>query len=304
MRRTWIRAGLLPALLLGAVAAWAQDDFSKVEVTSTKLADGVYMLTGAGGNIGACVGPDGVFLVDDLYAPMTPKIAAAVKALSDRPLRFLVNTHWHGDHTGGNETLGKAGVVIVAHDNVRKRMTAEQFISAFDERVPPAPAVALPVITFADSVSFHVNGQAIEVFHVAPAHTDGDSVIHFRDANVIHMGDLFFNGLYPFIDVDTGGGIEGMIAAADAVLARTSETTKLIPGHGPAGTPADLRVFRDMLRGVRDAVAPLVKAGKTRAEVVAAHPSAPWDGKWGNGFLKPEAFVGIVYNDLAKRQAK
>src|SRR6185503_12175274 len=206
------------AVFTAGTALAQQQDFSKVEVKSQKVAEGLYMLQGAGGNIGLSVGADAAFLVDDQYAPLTPKITAAVKALTDKPIKFVLNTHWHGDHTGGNENLGTAGTLIVAHDNVYRRMSTEQFITFFNEKVAASPKVALPVITFNDTLTFHLNGDDLHAFHVPPAHTDGDSIVHFRKADVIHMGDTFFNGMYPFIDVDSGGGIEGMIGAADKVL--------------------------------------------------------------------------------------
>ena len=283
--------------LMAAPVPAQQQDFSKVEVKTEKVAEGVYMLQGAGGNIGLSVGPDAAFLIDDEYAPLTPKIKAAVAALTDKPIRFVLNTHWHGDHTGGNKDMGEAGSLIVAHENVRRRMSTEQFIAAFNMREPAAPPRALPVVTFTDAVTFHLNGDEILAVHVPPAHTDGDSVVHFRKANVIHAGDTFFNGFYPFIDLDTGGSVAGMIGAADRMLALADDRTRIIPGHGPLGTKADLKAYRDMLATARDRVAALVKAGKTLEQVTAAAPTAELDAKWGQGFLKPAAFVSILYKD-------
>ncbi len=304
MRATRVAGAALLSVAVAAPAVAQELDWSKVEVKAEKAAEGVYMITGAGGNLGVSVGGDGVFLIDDQYAPLTDKIKAAVAQLSDKPIRFLLNTHCHGDHTGGNENLGNAGVLIVAHDNVRVRMSSEQFMAAFNEKVPPAAKAALPVVTFGDAVTFHMNGDEIHAFHVAPAHTDGDAAIHFRKADVLHAGDLFFNGLYPFIDVDSGGGIEGVIAAVERLLAICGDKTRIIPGHGPMASKADLVAYRDMLAGIRDRVKPLVAAGKTLDAVKAAKPTAAFDEKWGKGFLSPDRFVEIVYNSLKKPAAK
>ncbi len=292
----------LCAGLAGAVGVFAQDDFSGVRIESTKLTDSVYMLTGAGGNLGACVGEDGVFLIDDQFAPLTEKITAAIARLSDQPIRFVVNTHWHFDHTGGNENFGKAGAVIVAHENVRQRMSTDQFIAAFDRKIPAAPPKALPVITFSESVTFHWNGEELRVVHVEPAHTDGDSVIFFVKSNVVHMGDVYFNGMYPFIDTGAGGSIDGMIRAIDLVLSRpeVNDQTRFIPGHGPLSGIAELKAFRDMLRTAGDRVRALMAEGKSRDEVVAAKPTADLDAKWGGGFLQPDAWVGIVYDGMKR----
>ena len=283
---------------LAALAATQDEGFDKVEVTSAKVAEGVYVLNGRGGNIGVSVGEDGVILIDDQYAPLTPKVRAAVVALTPQPIRFVINTHWHGDHTGGNENLGKMGIVIVAHENVRKRMSVEQFLEAFGQKVPPSPKAALPIITFGDAVTLHLNGDEVRSFHVSPAHTDGDTVVHFKKANVVHMGDCFFNGMYPFIDLSSGGSIDGIVAAADKVLAMVDMNTKIIPGHGPVGDKAALQIYRDVMATVRDRVKALVVAGKTLDEVKAAAPTKDFDAKWGTGFMKPEVFVPIVYQSL------
>lgn len=296
------------ALIIAAIAlpaaSLAQDrDWSKIEVKTTHVAGSVYMLSGAGGNIGVSAGEDGVFLIDDQFAPLSDKVKAAVAAISAKPIRFLINTHWHGDHTGGNENFGKAGVVIVAQDNVRTRMAVEQVNELSKKVTPPSPGVALPILTFSESVTLHLNGDTAHVNHMPPAHTDGDSYVVFESTNVVHTGDLFFNGGYPVIDVSAGGGISGMIAAADRLLQAVRPDAKLIPGHGALGTPADLSAFRDMLQTAREHVAALVKAGKTIDETVAARPTADLDERWGKTFVDPERFVRSVYISLQREKS-
>jgi len=269
-----------------------------VNIETIVVSDGIYMLMGKGGNIGLSTGDSGVLLIDDQYAPATKQILAAIAEKTSDPVRFVVNTHWHGDHTGGNESLGKAGAVIVAHENVRESMSKDQFIKAFNMHVPASPEVALPVITFMDGITFHWNKDTIRVRHVAPAHTNGDSIIHFLQANVIHAGDTFFNKMYPFIDVGNGGSIDGMISATNQLLDMSDTHTKIIPGHGPLGNKRDLRAYRDMLVAMRDSIFELKRSGKSREAVIAAKPTASYDANWGKGFMKPEVWVGIVYDSL------
>lgn len=283
------------ALAVLATPLLAQD------LRTVPVAPGIVMLAGSGGNIGVSSGPDGVFLIDDEYAPATPAVRAAVAALGQGDIRFVLNTHWHGDHTGGNENLGSSGVLIVAHDNVRTRMSTKQFIEDLNFPVDPSPAAALPVVTFNDAVTFHLNGEEIHAFHIPPAHTDGDAIVVFRHANVIHSGDVFFNGHYPFIDRSSGGSVAGMLAATDRLLALANDSTRIIPGHGPLATREDLVTYRAMLATVGDRIAGLIAQGKSLDQVLAAKPSAEYDAKWGQAFLKPEQFVTILYRDLQGR---
>src|SRR4026208_2284086 len=239
MRRTTVVLSTIATLI--AVPCAAQINFDTVQVVATQVSQNVYMLRGAGGNIGLAVGDDAVFVVDDQYAPLTRKILAAIATITPKPVRFVVNTHWHMDHVGGNETLGQEGALIYAHENVRRRMSVEGFIEALNARVPASPKVALPVVTFTDAVTFHINDDSVRVLHVPPAHTDGDAIIHFTKANVIHMGDTFHNAGLPFVDLSSGGSLQGFIAAADKVLAMSNAETKIIPGHGPLADRARLK---------------------------------------------------------------
>lgn len=297
--RSWTAA--VAGLLALAVAAGAQTDFSKVEIKATALGSGLSMLAGAGGNIVASAGEDGVFVVDDEFAELHPKIRAALSKLSDRPVRFVINTHWHGDHTGDNANLAGDGAVIVAQDNVFRRMSTEQFIRHLNRTVPASPKAALPVVTFNDEATLHLNGEAVHLVHVKDAHTDGDVLVHFPGAAVLHMGDCFFNGMYPIIDTGSGGTIDGYIAAVDRGLALAAPGTKVVPGHGPLGTREDLAAFGAMLKEARAAIAALKSGGKSIDETVAAKPTAPLDERWGNSFVKPEAFVRTVYDTLPAR---
>jgi glyoxylase-like metal-dependent hydrolase (beta-lactamase superfamily II) len=299
------RAALLSLSALGALALAGRSgaqDFGKVEIQAVKLSDSVWMLTGAGGNLGLSVGPDAVFLIDDQFAPLAPKIKAAIAKITPKPVSFLLNTHFHFDHTGGNEVFGSDGALIVAHDNVRRRMSTDQLIAlaGSSSEQKASPKVALPVVTVSGELRFHINGDELHAFHAPRAHTDGDLIVHFRKSDVFHLGDVFFNGFYPFIDVGSGGSPEGVVLAFDRVLALAGERSKIIPGHGPLASKADLQATRDMLATVLKRVVDLKRAGKTDSEVIAAKPSADFDARWGGGFVKPDAFIALVLGGVGR----
>ena len=283
-----------------AVPALAQQGTQPPEIRTIELAEGLHMLMGAGGNIAVSTGEDGPMIVDDQFDYMVPGIRSAVAALQEGPIRFVINTHVHGDHTGGNDALGRLGALIVAHANVRQRMSTRQVAPALSRDDPPRAPESLPVVTFDDGVVLHWNGEEIAVEHVEPAHTDGDSVVWFHHADAVHMGDTYFNGIYPFIDIFSGGSTDGMIAAANAVLARATADTQIIPGHGALSNAAGLRAYRDMLVTVRDRVAAAQAAGTDQADFVASGPLADLDEKWGGGFLNAERLIGLVWPDLAR----
>jgi cyclase len=298
---------LLPCAFLALTALIPLNTWSlpaqqqgEVQIESIRVADGLYMLTGQGGNIGLSIGDDGALLIDDQFAPLTEKILAAVTELTDEPVRYVLNTHWHFDHTGGNENLAGVGAVLVAHENVRKRLSTKQYMEAFDRTVEPSPDSALPSVTFVDGLTLHWNDGEIHAFHVERAHTDGDAIVHFRSANAFHMGDTYFHGFYPFIDVSSGGRLEGVIAAADQVLALCDEDTMIIPGHGPLSDVTDLRAYRAMLELVRGRVQTLIDDGRSREDVVNARPTKDLDDAWGGGFMEPDRWVGIVYDSMTR----
>ncbi len=302
MRRLTLSACAWLAVCTALDRPGVAQDQDAITIEAKKVAGNVYILEGQGGNVAVTVGDDGVFMIDDQFAPLTPKLQAAIAKLSSQPVRFLVNTHWHFDHTGGNENFARSGSIIVAQENVRKRMSTDQFLEAFNQKVPAAPPKALPVVTFREGVTFHWNDDEVRVISVPPAHTDGDSIVHFVSANVIHTGDVYFNGFYPFIDVTAGGSIDGMIAGVDRVLAIANGETRIIPGHGPLSGVAELKAYQAMLKAARDKIKTLVDAGKSRSEVIAAKPTAELDAEWGDGFLKPDDWVGIVYDGMKNRR--
>ena len=298
-------AAMVMGMAMAAAPAQGQGDgMADVEIGVRDLGNGLYMLTGRGGNMGLSVGEDSVFLIDDQFAPLTPKIRAAIAKLTDQPVEFVFNTHWHFDHVGGNENFGETGSVIVAHDNVRERMSEDQFLEAFNREVPASPPEALPVVTFNDRVTFHLNGETIRAFHTPHAHTDGDSVIHFEGANVFHMGDTFFHKMYPFIDGSSGGSVDGVIEAVNSVLAMTDDDSVIIPGHGPIATRDDLRAYRDMLATVRDSINAMIADGMSLEQVQAANPTADFDAVHNEmGMFEPAQWVGLVYGLLAPAEA-
>src|SRR5437660_7649916 len=289
---------LLSLFLFSVLQLFGQQDFSKIEIKVQKVSGTVYMLEGAGGNIGASVGEDGIVVVDDEFLPLANKIEAALKGITDKPVKFVLNTHWHGDHTGGNPHFGEKAPII-AQENVRKRLASGGKTRFGD--TPPATKVALPVITFEDNVSVHLNGEDIHAIHVANGHTDGDSIIFFPQSKVVHMGDDFFNGgIFPFIDLDSGGSVQGMIAGGEKVLAEAPDDVKIIPGHGPLGTKDDLRKFVTMLKETSAAVQAGIKKKKTLAQLKQEKVLAQWDA-FGKSFIKTDVFTEILYDSLTKR---
>ena len=277
-------------VLLATANAPAQPrDFSKVEIKATAVAGNIHMLEGSGGNIGVSTGPDGVLIVDDQFAPLAEKIAAAIEKLDSGPIKFVLNTHWHGDHTGGNGYFGKKAS-IVAHANVRKRLADKS----------DTPKEALPVFTFGDSASVHFNGEEIRLIHLGPGHTDGDSIIHFTKSGVVHMGDLFFNERFPFVDLGSGGDVAGLLKNIEAALEKIPADAKIIPGHGTLGTRADLEKYRDMLVETTGLVKKAIADGKSLADVKAAGLPEKYK-TWGSGFINASRWIEISYNSLSKK---
>ncbi len=286
---------LLGVLLIGLVSLAPIGQTDEVKIAAIPVTNQIYMITGQGGNIGLFVGEDGTFLIDDQFAPLTEQIITAIKSVGGQYPRFLINTHYHGDHTGGNENLGKGGTLIFSHDNVRERLSTGSFLAAFDMKQATVSKEGLPVVTFSGDISFHLNGDTVRAIHVPHAHTDGDSFIYFRSANVIHAGDIFFNGFYPFIDVNHGGNLKGMITAVDKILALTDNDTKIIAGHGPLGDKKQLTRYRQMLMTAYERLRKLKAEGKGAQEAAAVKPLADLEATWGDGMFKSDRWIELIY---------
>jgi len=303
MRKTLTLAALAlavsPLAIAHGVSKVAQSAQQEVVITSEDLGNGIHMLTGQGGNIGLLAGDDGVFVIDSQFAPIAPKNLAKINELAGGAPTFLVNTHWHGDHTGGNANFGGT---IVAHENTRKRLSTQMTVNRLgNESVsePTDPAL-WPVITFDDRLKLHLNGQTISVFHTPDAHTDTDAMVYFEEANVLHMGDGFFKGSFPFVDVGSGGTIAGYIAAMQEAHDRANDETKVIPGHGTLATRADIAESIEMLAGVEAAVAKAIAEGMSAEDAIKADILAPWGEKWGKGFINKDRMIGFAFQDMTR----
>ncbi len=300
MKRTCLFASLVLAGI-AATTGFAQDA-ENVEIRAQDLGSGIYALYGVGGNLAVSIGADGTYLIDDQFAPLNDKINAAIRDLGGDQPQYVINTHWHHDHTGGNEEFSTDGSMIMAHDNVRARMMVEQVSEFLGRTTPASPDAALPKLTYSDRASLYVNGEHVHVKHVAHAHTDGDSIIFFEGANVIHMGDTFFNGLYPFIDVESGGNVRGILRAVDMVLEHADSDTQIIPGHGPVTDKAGLQAYRDMVQTITDNIQQLMDQGKSLEEIVAAKPGAKWDEEFGKQFIRPHQLVETIFKSLQQQK--
>jgi cyclase len=278
----------------------AQDE--NVTINITKLTDSIYMLKGSGGNILVSVGQDGVFMVDDQFAPLTEKIKEAISKITDQPVKFVINTHWHPDHTGGNENFGELGAIIVSHDNVRKRLSTEQFSEFFNRTVPPLPEKGLPIVTFSDNMTVYQNGDEIKIIHVDNGHTDGDSIAYFTKNNVIHVGDDFNDISYPFIDISSGGSIDGLISSLETISSIINDETKVVSGHSEVSNKTKVNDFTNMLKDVREKISQMIKDGKSLEEIIASQPTSKYDQiYYDHTSRQPEDLVTFIYQSLTKK---
>jgi len=285
-------------LFLASTMAFSQN-FDTVQIRPQKLTDRVYMLKGSGGNIGLLTGPDGLLMIDDQFAPLSEKIAKAVSSIDAGQVRFLVNTHIHGDHTGGNENFKKMGVTFIAHDFVRQRMSKESVNPRTNQTVPPRDKAAWPELTFSDRMNVHLNDEDIELYHFVNGHTDGDVIVRFVKANVYHTGDSFTRTSYPFIDQSNGGSVDGYITNVEKILSLVDDNSKIVPGHGEVATKADLKAFRDMLVDIKTQIATAMKKGKKVEDIPALNLTSKYDEVWGKGFVKGKDFALLVAQAVA-----
>ena len=293
---------VVPIIVLSSLVAMSTTQETETpKIASTPLADGLFMFEGAGGNSVAYVGSEGVVLVDTGFAPMDEPLRAAVGKLSNKPVRIVVNTHWHLDHVGGNQALATSKAVVVAHENVRRHMSTDQHLAVIDRQVPASPAQALPMVTYQDRLTLHWGQEEISLIHIPAGHSDGDTVVFFRSSKVIHTGDLFFNCGYPYIDISHGGTIDGMIAAVEKLLDLADASTHIVPGHGPLATVGDLETYLKMLKDFRHAIANEVANGKDLKDILEAPPTVDLDAKWGKVFFPPEQFTEIVFKTLPQK---
>lgn len=276
----------------------AQADLDKVKIKTTLLKNNIYMLEGEGGNIGVSVGKDGILMIDSQFAPLSTKIARSIETISNQPIRYLFNTHYHFDHTGGNENFAQKGALIIGHENMRKQMKVPHSFKVIGAEIPVSPDIALPKITVNETIDFYFNGNHIHGFHLPFAHTDGDIALHFKDENIIHTGDLFFNGMYPFIDTEVGGSVDGMISGIDKILSLCNDQTILIPGHGKVGNKQQLIAFQEMLKIVNQRVKNAIERGTSLEELLKAKILADLDDTWGKGVLNADQFITITYQGI------
>jgi cyclase len=285
-------------LLLTCFNTLAQQNFDTVKIQSVRVTESIYMLKGSGGNIGVLVGDDGTLMIDNQFAPLSNKINGAIKTLHPGEIRFLINTHIHGDHSGGNENFKRMGSTVVAHDHVRERMSKEQVNKAMNRTTPPREKDALPIITFSDKMNFHLNNEDIELIHLGRGHTDGDIIVKFKTANVFHMGDAFVRYGYPYIDGSNGGSFNEFIATLDKAMALMDDNSKIIPGHGELATKADVKILRDKLADIRDQVLAALKKGKKVEEIASLGITDKYDAELGKGFLKGKDYVLMIAEEL------
>ena len=295
-----LKAGtILVAASIGLAAQAQERDFSAIEIKAHEVKNSIWYLEGAGGHIGLSVGDDGIFMIDDQFAPLTDKIVAAIREISDGEIRFLLNTHVHGDHTGGNENLGNQGVLIIAHDQVRARLLDPAPNRDTGAPTPPAPGVALPIVTYSDELTLHINGETVRAVSLPPGHTDGDSIVYFTESNIVHMGDAARTTSYPYIDKSNGGNFLGNLEGLKIAIQLIDDDTIVIPGHGEPADRATLMAILGMLEDIRDNIKTLKDDGKSVEEVIAATPTADYDERWGNtGFFTKESFIELIYSEL------